>query len=142
MLRPELLVGSAMVATAQRRLADAQASLVEARGIVEERVMRHVFPRLDLAEGTFWSANGDPGRGVQHLDRAASAARALRMRPLLWRILLELARVLESSDRGSEASAWRAQAGAVVRSIAADIHDDGRRSRFLAHAGRRLEKPQ
>ena len=137
LMRPQLLIGSALVSLQRGDVDQAAAALKEARAFAEERAMRPALPAIAVAEGLLL-ASRDPVAGLRQVERAEADAHELGMRPLLWRIRASAAHLLEATGNAAEGARKRDQAVAIVRQVASTLDDEDLRGKHLAFAGRML----
>ena len=134
LVRPQLLVGAALVAMARNKLDDATNLVQEAQADVEERAMNHFAPLIAFADAQVSSARGDSERALERFLKVEELALAMQMRPLVWQAQAGAARVLSQLGRSSEADAKRAQAQATIDEIAGLFEDETLRAMFVETA--------
>ena len=138
LVKPRLLLGSALVAL-QRADLEAAAGLVEdARGLTNAASMKHYDPWVEFVDGLVSGAMGDAERALAEFTRSEEAARQMQMRPLVWQARAGAAGALYALGRPAEAEAARLEAQETIDEIAALFADDELRRLFVESAMAKL----
>ena len=138
MMRPRLLVGSALVALGRNDVEEASKLVGGARGLAEAVQMKQFYPLVEFAEAQVSAARGDMERALEGFATAEQLALEMGMRPLVWQARADAAQVLSASDRASDAEAKRAEARAMIDEIAGLFQDDDLRTKYVNGATSRL----
>src|SRR6266851_7266978 len=93
-----------------------------------------VIPRLWKLRGEALAARGRRAEAEAILRAAEVAARAQRLRPLLWRICVALGKLYQAQGLLEETEQALATARAMIEELAADVPDEQLRAHFLAQA--------
>lgn len=136
-VRPQLLVGSGLVAMASGDLDEARLLIDSARGHIEELGTVNDLPLVELADGRLASAEGDFDQALEHLGRSEETAAEMGLRPLRLNALSEAARVYDQLGKPSEAAEWRHMARGLIDEMAALFTDPELRQTFTESAIRR-----
>ena len=136
--RPMLLVGSAFVSLGRNDVDAATRLVQEARGFAEERVMRHFYPLMSLAQAQVSVGQGDPSRALEEFSRGESLALEMGMRPLAWQARAGAAQVLSNLGREGEAADKRSGALELIHEIGGLFEDQSLRSMYLEDAVKKL----
>lgn len=139
--RPELLVGSAVVALLQGKLTQADQHLDEARRYAEAVGHRISLPTITLAEGHAALARGDHLQALWRFEQAEREASEIGLRPVALRTRCAAAAALEGLGRGDEAEAKRVEAQAVIDEMAGSIQDQDLRDEYRQAASTLLSSP-
>ncbi len=132
--RPVLLVGSAFTRLGRQNVHAASERMREAREYVEQREMRHLYPLLELADGSIHAASGEMDRALEQFTRAEDLASGMGMRPMLWRARATSAKLLAALGRQYEASAKQQAARTMIDEIAGMLDDEQYRAMFVEYA--------
>lgn len=100
----------------------------------------HVNPRLSKVRGEALARLDRGAEAEAALQAAEVAARVQGLRPLLWRIHLELAKLDLSHHRQEEASLQLSTVQEITQELAAGLPQEGLRTQFLAEVGARLPR--
>ncbi|MBI4299127.1 MAG: AAA family ATPase [Chloroflexi bacterium] len=134
LLRPAALVGSAMASVAQGDLEEAARLSKEAWAFAEERTMRLYYPIIARGNAHIAAAKGDTEMALESYDQAESLALDMGMRPLVWQVRSDTARLLSRSGRNDEAEVLRRKAQEMSDEIAALFKDTSLRAEFVHSA--------
>jgi class 3 adenylate cyclase/tetratricopeptide (TPR) repeat protein len=138
MERARLLAGEALVASARDDQEQAASLVQAARAYASQHQQRQVMPLVTLSAGQIHAASGISAAALQAFARAAAAAQALGMRPILWQAHAGAASLLSAQGRMAEAAAQRAAAQTVVDEIGTLFQDETLRAVYLRSASARL----
>jgi len=138
MLRPKLLVGSALVALARNNLDEAARLIHVARGFAEAGAMKHYYPLVELTDAKVSMAQGKNQQALGHFTRAEGLALDMKMRPPVWQARAGAAQVLSALGRRIEAEEKRRQAREVIDEIAGLFQDEKLRTMYLDSATKKL----
>jgi DNA-binding CsgD family transcriptional regulator len=94
----------------------------------------HVIPRLWKLRGEALAGLGRSAEAESMLRAAQQAARAQRLRPVLWRICVALGKFYQVQGLLEEAEQTFSEAQAMIEELAADVPDEQLRTHFLAQA--------
>ena len=131
--RPHFLLGEAEVALARGQLANAQQLASEARTFVEERAMKHLYPRVAMLEAKIDAACGEPDRALTRFGQAETRALEMGQRPLLLQAREGAAHILQAMGRSHEAEEQQAAAQAMRDELAALFTDEQLRALYVDH---------
>ena len=134
--RPQLLVGSALVALGEGRLVDAIKSIEDARAMVNERAMKYYYPLIDLAQGMLHSTSKEHDEALEAFAKSEQMALEMGMRPLALRAQAGIVAELVAAGRESEAEATRERARQTMQEVVAGLSRDDVREQFMASAGK------
>ena len=140
LLRPRLLIGSALVALMQNDAAAAWKLCENARGVAEASAMQHFYPLIAFADGNISAARGDVERGLDQFARAEELGLNMQMRPVVWQARAAAGQVLAAQGRVDEAEAQLHGARAVVDEIAGLFRDHKLRDKYLQGVAGKLSQ--
>ena len=132
--KPQLLIGSALVALQKNNPEDAARFVREAREFVDERMMQHLYPLVALAEAHVLAAQGETEQALDSFARGEELALKLQMRPLVWQARAGAAQTLSALGRKDEAHTKRQEARAMIHEIAELFEDAKLRGMYLQGA--------
>ena len=138
MMRPRLLIGSALVALARDDPNEASKLVGGARGLAEAVQMKQFYPLVEFADAQVRAAQGDVEKALEGFAAAEELALAMGMRPLVVHARAGAAQALGASGRADEAKEKLSQAREVVEEIAGLFEDDKLRTMYLASATGKL----
>ncbi|MFQ6027931.1 MAG: hypothetical protein ACE5Q6_10605, partial [Dehalococcoidia bacterium] len=139
LVRPQLLIGSAIIALAQDRLGEAEQLVAEARGFVDERGMKHLYPLVALGQAQVNMAKGEYVKALEEFERCESLALEMQMRPLVLQARLGAAQALSESALSEKGDAKLADARTMIDEMAGLFSDDELRRRFIESAAGKIE---
>jgi len=129
--RARLLAGSALLALTQGQADEATALAAEAQAFAQENEMCHLFPLIHLTQGLVWLAQERVDEALDAFNHSQSTARALEMRPYIWRAGVHAAQALEAAGRDEEARAEREAAQEMIQEIGGLFDDESLRQAYL-----------
>jgi DNA-binding CsgD family transcriptional regulator len=138
---PMQTIGQRLVWTARADLALARSDPGTALDITERLIAsasnlsdEYVIPRLWKLRGEAQASLGRIAEAEMFLRAAQAAARAQRLRPLLWRICVALGKLYQAQGLLEEAEQAFATARAMIEELAAGVPDEQLRVHFLSQA--------
>ena len=134
LMRPRLLIGSALVALARKDLDGADKLVREAREFTEERGMKYLYPLVDIADASVSGARGETERALENLAHAEKVALEMRMRPAVLAARVVSARLMATAGRTEEAEAKIQEARMMVDEIAGLFEDETLRGLYVQSA--------
>jgi tetratricopeptide (TPR) repeat protein len=136
--QPLLQVGAALVALRRNELVEATKLVDEARGYVEQRGMKNMYPVVASAEAQVLFASGEHERSLDEFARMEALATEMKMSPLIWQACAGEAKVLAALGRDQQAELEREGARQVIDDMAALFTDQEMRAEFVEGATRKL----
>ncbi len=138
LVRPHLLMGSALIALGQGDLEEAARLIGEAREFADETGMRFVCPFIDMTNGMIAGARGSVDDALQFFTKAEEDAVEMEMRPAVLQMRAASAQILSGAGRNEEAKAKRAAAQITIDDIAGSFSDAELREIFVTEATKKL----
>ncbi len=145
LMRPRLLIGSALVALARKDLAkkdldNAEKLVREAREFVQERAMKYLYPLVNIAEASVSIARDETERALENLDHAEEVALGMQMRPAVIEARSVSAHLLATAGRTAEAEAKLQGARRMVDEIVGLFDDETLRDLYIQSAASSVDK--
>ncbi len=131
LMKPYHLLGLAQIALAHSEMTEATRLVEQARGYVEERQMRYLYPLVALVGARVSLACGSHERALDQFTQAERLALDLHMRPCIWQARIGAAQVLQRQSKTKEAQAQQDAARAMQDEIAGLFRDARLRSLYL-----------
>jgi class 3 adenylate cyclase/tetratricopeptide (TPR) repeat protein len=136
--RPQLLVGSTLVAIEYKDYVKAKKYLSEAKQFVEDRSMKHEFPSIAFAEGKLLAARGEFDQALKKFERAEETALEIGMRPIVWQARVSSHLALKELGQETEAIKKQNEAIAMIEEIGELFEDEALRAKFLENIGEKV----
>lgn len=134
LVKPQNLIGIALVALARGQTEDAVKAVHDARVFAEEHAMKFFMPFVKWAEAQTLSACGDDELALQHLARSEALATEMQMRPSILQARTSATGLLLKLGKPADAEKKRAEARAMVEEIGGLFTDEKLKQAFIDNA--------